>query len=124
MILFLIYETYNSLKSSIWQPWVARASKLIRTKNKNETPLANSNIEICIIGNKLDILPNTGGGWIESILECLEKNCTAKGIDGEQVKCVELISAKTGYNVEKLISYLIKHWNNQGRNTYLKKIYI
>ena len=110
-ILVILLIDLTNMPNSIYDGW----AKLIKTKKKNETPFASSNIDICIIGNKLDILPNTGGEWIEKILECLEKNCSSRGIDGEQVKCVELISAKTGYNVEKLISYLINHWNNQGR---------
>jgi hypothetical protein len=33
---------------------------------------------------------------------------------GDQIKSVELISAKNGYNIEKLISSLFRIWNDEG----------
>jgi ribosome biogenesis GTPase A len=66
------------------------------------------------VGNKFDLLPNTGPLFEKSIVECLLHNCSVKGIRGEQVKHVELISAKTGYNVERLITRLFKLWNDEG----------
>ncbi len=65
-------------------------------------------------GNKLDILPNTGGGWMENIAKCLIENCESKGIQGAHIRHLELISAKTGMNVERLVSSLFDFWNDQG----------
>lgn len=101
------------LPNSIYDGW----SRLIKTRNKSsnqENEQTNDNdIDICIIGNKLDLLPNTGPIYIKSIMECLLQCCADKGIKGEQIKYVELISAKTGYNVEKVISRFFKLWNDE-----------
>jgi hypothetical protein len=75
-------------------------------------------IQIIIVGNKLDLLPNTGPGWLESIRECLFRNCIKKGIKGRQIKHIELISAKTYFNVENLINEIINKWNGK-TNIYL-----
>lgn len=42
------------------------------------------------------------------------KFCNEKGIKGDRIKYVDLISAKTGYNIEKLISNLFKNFNDEG----------
>ncbi len=95
------------------------------------------NLDIVIVGNKFDLLPKTGPGFISGVMECLIKNCDQKGIrgivgldflntiefilhfckiqkQGDQIKSVELISAKNGYNIEKLISSLFRIWNDEG----------
>lgn len=81
--------------------------KFIKRKFKNS-------IDICIIGNKFDLLPNTGPLFRESILDCLIKHVEDKGITGKQISYVDLISAKTGYNIEKMISNLFELWNDEG----------
>ena len=50
----------------------------------------------------------------KSVFDCLINNCKKKGITGDQIKYVELISAKTGYNLEKIISNFFKIWNDEG----------
>lgn len=86
-------------------------SKDIRFKPTND-------IDICIIGNKFDLLPHTGPLFEKSVRECLISNCEKKGIKGKQIKHVELISAKTGYNIERVISKLFKIWNDK-KDVYL-----
>ncbi len=93
------------MPNSIYPGW----SQLITSKN---------NIDICVIGNKIDLLPDTGPIFQKSIIECMAKCCEQKGISGERIKYVDLISAKTGYNVEKLISSLFSMFNDEG-NVYL-----
>lgn len=74
----------------------------------------SSTIEIFILGNKVDLLPNTSDDFLNSVKKCLIENCKAKGIDGEQIKYVQLISAKSLYNIEELISELFHRWNDRG----------
>lgn len=93
------------MPNSIYDGW----SKLV----SNATD-PKSNIDIIIVGNKFDLLPKTGPDFMRCIIESLAVNCAAKGIKGDQIKHVELISAKTGYNVENLISSFFKHWNDEG----------
>ena len=92
------------IPNSIYDNW----SRLIKNKtNKNKDSLLNSSnlnqIDICIIGNKVDLLPDTGPIFYKSIIECLKANCEKKGIAGDQIKYIELISAKSGYNIENVI---------------------
>lgn len=94
------------MPNSIYSGW----SQLTNSKNEN--------IDVCVIGNKLDLLPNTGPIFQKSIIECMAKCCEEKGIAGPRIKYVDLISAKTGYNVEKLISSLFEMFNDEG-NVYL-----
>ena len=79
------------IPNSIYDNW----SKLINNKGSCQ-------IDLCIIGNKFDLLPNTGPIFYKSIMECLIANCAKKGILGEQIKYVELISAKSGFNIENV----------------------
>jgi len=83
------------IPNSIYDNW----SKLI---SNNNSSLGSNQIDISIIGNKVDLLPNTGPIFYKSIVECLKANCEKKGIMGDQIKYIELISAKTGYNIENV----------------------
>ena len=94
------------IPNSIYKGW----SKLISTQ---DDPM-KSKLDIIIVGNKFDLLPNTGPDFFKSIIECLALNCASKGIKGDQIVHVELISAKTGFNIEKLISSFFKIWNDEG----------
>lgn len=93
------------MPNSIYSGW----SKLFQSKNQ---------IDVCVLGNKFDLLPNTGPLFYKSIIECLATQCAKKGIYGERIRYVELISAKTGYNIERLISGLFELFNDEG-NVYL-----
>lgn len=59
-------------------------------------------------------MPNTGPAFEKSIFECLLKQCAEKGIKGKQIKYIDLISAKTGYNIEKVVSRFFNLWNDEG----------
>jgi nitric oxide-associated protein 1 len=89
-----------TIPSSIYKGW----SKL----------LEHNNIKICVVGNKIDLLPLSHESFFNFIRECLITNCAERGIKGEKIKRFELISAKTGYNVEKLISTMFALWNRKG----------
>lgn len=95
------------MPNSIYEGW----SKFLSGKNNN--------IEIFIIGNKFDLLPRTGPAFKEMVVECLKQQCAKAGIQGPRVKFVDVISAKTGYNVEKVINGLFREWNETRADVYL-----
>ena len=43
---------------------------------------AYNHIDVCILGNKFDLLPHTGPLFYKSVNECLMHNCHKKGIAG------------------------------------------
>lgn len=57
------------MPNSIYDGW----SKLVQSRN----------VDIAIIGNKLDLLPDTGPGFLRGVFDCLIESCKQKGIDGK-----------------------------------------
>jgi nitric oxide-associated protein 1 len=100
------------IPNSIYDGW----SKLIYDPSRTDALNENKrkNIDIFIIGNKLDLLPNTGPKYNESMKKCLIENCARKGITGEQIKLFGFISAKNDYSIENMINRMIKLWNDEG----------
>lgn len=77
--------------------------------------IGNKEIEIFVLGSKFDLLPNPGIKYKDDVKACLIENLAKKGIKGKQIKHVELVSGKTGYNIERLISKLFSHWQYNGK---------
>jgi hypothetical protein len=96
-----------------------------------------------VLGNKVDLLPQDAPGYLQRLRERLWNDCVRAGLllapghqgpqlpegdkplDGEEnsnpsarsrtvVRDVRLISAKTGYGVEELISALQRSWRYRG----------
>ncbi|XP_066253166.1 nitric oxide-associated protein 1 [Euwallacea similis] len=61
---------------------------------------------IVVVGNKVDLLPKDDPHYLKRIKQLLIDNLRLSGFGSSNIKHVELISAKTGYRVEKLISSL------------------
>lgn len=89
------------LPNSIYDGW----SKLIQE---------NSSLDIILLGNKFDLLPNTGPKFEHSVIKSLSYQCLKKGLKGPQIKHVDIISAKTGFNLERVISKFFEFWNDEG----------
>jgi len=64
-----------------------------------------------VIGNKVDLLPRDAPGYLDRIKQSVVELCEERGITAQHVA---LISAKTGYGVEKLITRLLRDWKLQG----------
>ena len=64
-----------------------------------------------IIGNKVDLLPRDAPGYLDRIKQSVMKLCEEHGVAAQHVA---LISAKTGYGVEKLITRLLRDWKLKG----------
>lgn len=70
---------------------------------------------IVVLGNKVDLLPGDSQNYLKRIKEQLFEYCVKEGIyTGNNIKDVNLVSAKTGYGIENLISSLQKSWKYKG----------
>ncbi|XP_037318265.2 nitric oxide-associated protein 1 [Pungitius pungitius] len=75
--------------------------------------LVGSNKHVVVLGNKIDLLPADSPNYLQRIKRQLSGYCRDAGF-GDQVTDVHLISAKTGYGVEGLISALQRSWKYKG----------
>ncbi|XP_055852770.1 nitric oxide-associated protein 1 [Episyrphus balteatus] len=69
---------------------------------------------IVVVGNKVDLLPKDSAGYLNHIKNCLKDEIVKSGLDAMNIKNVSLISAKTGYGIEELITQLQKIWTHKG----------
>lgn len=76
--------------------------------------LFDSKQPFIIVGNKIDLLPQDGPGFINRITNCLKENLLLSGFANANIKHIALISAKTGFGVEDLITKLHSIWQYKG----------
>lgn len=76
--------------------------------------LVGKNKQIIVLGNKVDLLPGDSQNYLQRIRRQLAQYCTDAGIPTQDAKNVHLISAKTGYGIENLISKLQASWKYKG----------
>uniref|UniRef100_A0A1A9W0V5 G domain-containing protein n=1 Tax=Glossina brevipalpis TaxID=37001 RepID=A0A1A9W0V5_9MUSC len=69
---------------------------------------------VFIVGNKVDLLPRDCNGYLDHIKECLKREVLNAGFDCLNIKHISLISAKTGYGIEELITKLQNIWSYDG----------
>ncbi|XP_015115197.1 nitric oxide-associated protein 1 [Diachasma alloeum] len=69
---------------------------------------------IFVVGNKVDLLPKDCSRFVDNVKASLMKALREAGIREFNIKHVELISAQTGYGVERLINKLHKIWAYKG----------
>lgn len=75
--------------------------------------LVGRNKYIVVLGNKIDLLPGDSPNYLQRLKRQLSQYCKEAGF-GDQVTDVHLISAKTGYGIEELISSLQRSWKYKG----------
>ncbi|KAG8004353.1 Nitric oxide-associated protein 1 [Nibea albiflora] len=75
--------------------------------------LVGTNKQVVVLGNKIDLLPGDSPNYLQRIKRQLSWYCEDAGF-GSQMTGVHLISAKTGYGVESLISDLQRSWRYKG----------
>ncbi|KAM6923412.1 nitric oxide-associated protein 1 [Xenentodon cancila] len=75
--------------------------------------LVGTNKHVVVLGNKIDLLPGDSPNYLQRIKRQLFQYCRDAGF-GDQVTDVHLISAKTGYGIEVLISSLQRSWKYKG----------
>lgn len=76
--------------------------------------LVGRNKHIIVLGNKVDLLPGDSQNYLQRIRRQLAQYCTNAGIPTRDSKDVHLISAKTGYGIENLITKLQASWKYKG----------
>ena len=75
-----------------------------------------------IVGNKADLLAKDDVGYLDRTKAMLLKQCEEMGLSSESyIKHVCLISAKTGYGVEELVTSLMKDWARKGEPCTIKQ---
>ncbi|XP_016130153.1 nitric oxide-associated protein 1-like [Sinocyclocheilus grahami] len=76
--------------------------------------LVGKNKLIVILGNKTDLLPGDAENYLQRIKRQLKAYCESMGISAIDNKDIHLISAKTGYGIENLITRLQLTWKYKG----------
>ncbi|KAI1288033.1 Nitric oxide-associated protein 1 [Halotydeus destructor] len=74
------------------------------------------NRKLYVVGNKVDLLPKDSKGYLGRVEESLKKTLHVAGIApqaGVNMRHFSLISAKTGYGIEPLITQLCNDWNGR-----------
>lgn len=61
---------------------------------------------VIVVGNKVDLLPQDSGKYLEHIKSCLEQSLIDCGFTKANIKHISLISAHTKYGIESLITNL------------------
>ena len=90
--------------------------------------LLGKNKSVILVGNKVDLLPQDCNKYTvnikNSMIQTFEQKCKESNQHGaSEIVDSILVSARTGYNMEKLINLVLKNWNEKqkyfGRNVYL-----
>ncbi|KAJ8025529.1 Nitric oxide-associated protein 1 [Holothuria leucospilota] len=67
--------------------------------------------QMIIVGNKIDLLPKDAPDYLKRVEKNLLEMCIQENVcNREQVQKVHLISAKTGYGIENLITMIQQKW--------------
>ncbi|XP_031632893.1 nitric oxide-associated protein 1 [Contarinia nasturtii] len=69
---------------------------------------------VIVVGNKIDLLPQDSIEYLKHIKECLEDSLIQSGLTKTNIKHTCLISSKTNYGIEDLITTLYAIWPNKG----------
>lgn len=69
---------------------------------------------IFIVGNKVDLIPKDHSNYLNHIKDCLKGYAMELGFKEKHIRDISLISAKTGYGIEELITKLHSVWKYRG----------
>lgn len=59
--------------------------------------------------------------YLSNVRQCLENECEKRGLGKHNVKYFGLISARTGYGIEELISKIYRYWSQHGLTFSIKQ---
>lgn len=76
-----------------------------------------------VVGNKIDLIPPDSKHFLTHIHHTLIQHLEEAGIKKGNIKHVSLISAKTGFGVERLINKLHSIWQYKGEIGYALKTF-
>ncbi|KAM6073184.1 nitric oxide-associated protein 1 isoform 2-T2 [Theristicus caerulescens] len=69
---------------------------------------------LLVVGNKVDLLPADSPGHLGRLRQRVEAACAQAGLRGVPLVDVRLVSAKTGFGMEGLVSRLQRSWRCAG----------
>ncbi|XP_053920285.1 nitric oxide-associated protein 1 [Cuculus canorus] len=69
---------------------------------------------LLVVGNKVDLLPADSPGYLGRLRERVAEACEQAGLRQAPLVDVRLVSAKTGYGLEGLVSRLLRSWRCAG----------
>lgn len=69
---------------------------------------------VIIVGNKVDLLPQDSKNYLHHIIKVLEDSLIDSGLTKANIKHIRLISSRTNYGIEDLITSLYAIWPNRG----------
>ncbi|NWH72189.1 NOA1 protein, partial [Piaya cayana] len=69
---------------------------------------------LLVVGNKVDLLPADSPGYLGRLRQRVAEACERAGLRQAPLVDVRLVSAKTGYGLEGLISRLQRSWRGTG----------
>lgn len=70
---------------------------------------------VFVVGNKVDLLPKDTDGYLTRTGHMISDYMEKLGFTNTNfIKHVTLVSAKTGYGIEKLVSRLMTDWHRKG----------
>ncbi|NXD87052.1 NOA1 protein, partial [Halcyon senegalensis] len=69
---------------------------------------------VLVVGNKVDLLPADSPGHLRRLRERVVAACAQAGLRGARLVDVRLVSAKTGFGLEGLVSRLQRSWKCAG----------
>ncbi|UJR29207.1 hypothetical protein I4U23_010421 [Adineta vaga] len=105
-LIILIVDLLD-IPNSISQSWAHLVDQTTDQSNSSRNL-------IFVLGNKVDLLPKDSESYLSDVRKCLENECTKRGLGKHIVKYYGLISARTGYGVEELISKVFRYWSQHG----------
>ncbi|CAD5115440.1 DgyrCDS4416 [Dimorphilus gyrociliatus] len=77
--------------------------------------LINKKQPVYVLGNKVDLIPKDAPGYLKRINNTLRHYCQKLNIAPQnKIHYLGLISAKTGYGIEDLVTKLLKDWKRKG----------
>ena len=85
----------------------------------NILDLIGSDKRVILVGNKVDLIPQDSQGHLKKIRESMIKTFTSKCIESLDRKPIVLdsllVSARTGFNIERLINLIFKNWRDHSQ---------
>ncbi|NWS54594.1 NOA1 protein, partial [Chunga burmeisteri] len=69
---------------------------------------------LLVVGNKVDLLPGDSPGYLGRLRQRVAAACAQAGLRGAPLVDVRLVSAKTGFGLEGLVSRLQRSWKCAG----------
>lgn len=76
-----------------------------------------TNRPLFVVGNKVDTIPKDSPGYLARTRKALLATCESSGLNptGKNIRHVCMVSAKTGYGIENLVTKLMTVWQLKGK---------